>query len=120
MISLIQTQPRSLIRMLRDTAESGVWFNWGMPPRDVRFVQLNRPFGQFVEMWDSGANTRELLVYGVVVRRRTQRLDAPVVSRAGRWVPVPGWMAGVTLGMITVHNETVFFRDLKIDRYQVK
>ncbi len=122
MVVLVETRPAPIGQMLRAAAEASAWFtSWWRYDREG-YALLNRERGEFVSVLGEGASRspRQLVVNGVRVLWYVKGVDAPHIIRGGTWVPVAGWMSGVTLGRITVRQEAVFAREVKVDRFELK
>lgn len=122
LVVLVETRPAPIGQMLQAAAEASAWFtSWWRYGREG-YVVLNRGRGEFTSVGGpNGRNgQRELVVNGVRVLWSERGVDAPHVIRNGTWVPVAGWMSGVTLGRITVRHEAVFAREVKADRFELR
>lgn len=122
LVVLVETRPAPIGQMLRAAAEASAWFtSWWRYDREG-YVVLNRERGEFVSVRgeNESRSPQQLVVNGVRVLWCAKGVDAPHVIRGGTWVPVAGWMSGVTLGRITVRQEAVFAREVKADRFELR
>ncbi|HVS52533.1 MAG TPA: hypothetical protein VHD62_09270 [Opitutaceae bacterium] len=122
-LRLVDTQPDFFCDRVRVEAAKGRWFVDATLWERTAWVgvAVNRARGEFVEFWDRPQETRSVVVNGVRINwRRPVTVSGPRRVRDGKWQSVPGWMDGVTIGLVTLRSEAVFARDVKVPRFSVE
>ncbi len=116
-LTMIATRPILLTTTLWSLASpdhfdpEGQW--WGL---------LDREAGRIVHAFSEPSNDKRstLVVHGVKLERRNHTSIAPQVWRNGRWEIEPNCRLGGSLAVGTFHEDAVFFRDVAVERFEIR
>jgi hypothetical protein len=117
-ITLVATRPlllSSLLRALRDPyrrieLDAEQW--WALLDRERGRVAYI--FGEH-----HADKPRAIVVHGVKVEWRVHTTGGPGIYRNGKWAREPGWSDGSSLAVLTLHEDAVFSRDVKMERFEL-
>ena len=117
-IKLVSTRPILLSPLLR--GKSVEWLSRFDPNREQSWMLFDRERGKVVYMFGErhADKTRAIIVNGVKIEWRAHVLVKGGRYVAGSFVPDPNWRPGTSLGVVTMREEAVFYRNVQVDRFE--
>jgi hypothetical protein len=119
-VLLVETRPVLIRDLLREGASHGAWFHLVDWNRETLLVAINRRGREIVEFFPYERGTaRMVIVNGVAITWRDRMIGQPDVIRDGKRVRIAPRMDGDMLGVMTLREEALFSREVKINRFEM-
>jgi hypothetical protein len=115
----IETYPFLALDRLDEMLARVLWFPGELK---YRYVFLNRERGEYVDLRsDLGINLGKAVpIYSVGIRARGGFAALRSIRRDGKWVEPPGWMENATMALVSMQRESLFYREVRVERLPVK
>ena len=118
-LTFVSTRPVLLSPLLGAKAQE--WFNRFEADRQQWWALLDRERGRVVYLFGERHpdKARAVVINGVKIEWRQHTLVKGGQLAEGQYVLDPDWRMGTSLGVVTMHEEAVFSRDARVDRFEL-